>query len=115
VFFFRLYWPTKRHSPMSLRCEEELRAPVQSPRGRLDLKAGHAGGLSGREGQPNVAPGHAGAQGVSRVGEGGIDLLEVFGSSSHGGVDGRDVARRNVAHASFCGAAKYIVVANVLD
>ncbi len=39
----------------------------------------------------DVARGYAGSQGVQRDGEGGIDFLEVVGSSRHGGGSHRDV------------------------
>ena len=46
---------------MSLSCEEELGAPVESPGGRLDLKARHGGGLCVVDGKTDVAGGDAGA------------------------------------------------------
>ena len=43
--FCQIIIADKRRAPMTLRCEEEHRAPVQSSWGRLDLKAGHGGDL----------------------------------------------------------------------
>jgi len=48
---------------MRLGYEEELPAPVFKP-AAVSGQPGHAGGLSGREGQPDVTPGSGAAQEV---------------------------------------------------
>ncbi len=83
--------------------EEELPAPLSKPPA-LRTQPRHPCGLSGREGEPDMAADYGGAQEIELGRIRGRDLLEVIGKRGNGGGGRRDVAGREgaVFHLSTC-------------
>ncbi len=77
--------------------EEKLPALLSKP-SALRTQPRRPDGLSGREGKPDVAAGHGGANEIELGRIRGRDLLEVIGSSVDGGGGRWDVASHKGAN-----------------